>query len=787
MSNSKYREKQFMDKQRKNKISNKDTKKTNNINKETITDNEKLDNDITSDTKADKNTDIACNKDLEKGANNESKILDITIGELGDMEKYSDKNNYEDLTDDNLKTYTDTGIIIDKKDNKINNGNNQENTNKNETTNKTKPRSFIDKIKYIFKDSKAVEKSILDYKHLLFSLLMSLLINVISKPTQDISMIRYISNVLVDGFELYSIFFIALFLGATSCIFLYGNIFFVLLSVANNLLLKYRGTPFTVYDSLMVEEGFALAKDFMSGKEYYIALLLVFLFITITTNLFRIFIGFKRVKTVSLSLTAILAMLLTPSFYDIKKEKTIAYGESGFIEYVLYNFLEEEVDKPDNYSKSKINEIKKELNSIPSISNTNKPNIVAVQLESFIDIKDIEGINLSENPTPYIDSLKENYSNGYINVSTFGGGTAISEFEFLTGMNSKDFASGIIPHNTFLLKQAVESLPNDLRNEGYTTHLIHNYLGDFYDRDYVYKNLGFDTFTSKELIYYSAWHREYIHASKDEVFAREIPNVLKNNEGREFVFGITAQLHAPYDETIKEYENGITASGGLNNQDAQLTDYANRLKTIDNMVKDLISEIEKIDEPTVVVFYSDHLPALDFTGSNIESSKYKAPYFIWGNIGLEQEVKDIDISDLLIDTLVKSNVEAGYLTKLYRIYKESSAYTQYKTLLSYDTSFGENYIGKEKAKTLDTKYGHSDISVTSAEKISDNEYLIKGWNFTEYINVMCNGNSYGIEYLGPGEIKIKTTDNLVGKKAYLEVKIGNRKESVAKSKTFKIN
>ena len=125
----------------------------------------------------------------------------------------------------------------------------------------------------------------------------------------------------------------------------------------------------------------------------------------------------------------------------------------------------------------------------------------------------------------------------------------MSEYEFLTTMDLSSFNKGVIPHNTFLKSKVVPTIPYMLKNNGYRTHFIHNYLGDFYNRDTVYKNLGFDTFTSKELIYYSAWDPILIKASNDNVFIKEVSDILSQDENKDFVFGVTAQLHGPYYDT----------------------------------------------------------------------------------------------------------------------------------------------------------------------------------------------------------------------------------------------
>ena len=63
-------------------------------------------------------------------------------------------------------------------------------------------------------------------------------------------------------------------------------------------------------------------------------------------------------------------------------------------------------------------------------------------------------------------------------------------------MNLDYFGTGEYPYETILKKTACETIGYDLKELGYSTHAIHNNNATFYDRNLVYTNLGFDTFTS---------------------------------------------------------------------------------------------------------------------------------------------------------------------------------------------------------------------------------------------------------------------------------------------------
>ena len=81
----------------------------------------------------------------------------------------------------------------------------------------------------------------------------------------------------------------------------------------------------------------------------------------------------------------------------------------------------------------------------------------------------------------------KNYSSGYFTVPAVGAGTANTEFESITGMSAKFFGPGEYPYKSVLLDKTFESIPYDLKEIGYSTHVIHNHRGVFYNRNQVFK------------------------------------------------------------------------------------------------------------------------------------------------------------------------------------------------------------------------------------------------------------------------------------------------------------
>lgn len=147
------------------------------------------------------------------------------------------------------------------------------------------------------------------------------------------------------------------------------------------------------------------------------------------------------------------------------------YNQYGF-SYSFYNSaVNNGMSKPNCYSKNTIEHIKYELDILTSENSNNKiltssaiieynssnkevnsitsiikPNIIIVQLESFINPNWITDIKLNKNPVSNLESLSNEFTSGLISIPVLGGGTANTEFEVITGMSTEFFGSGKFPY-----------------------------------------------------------------------------------------------------------------------------------------------------------------------------------------------------------------------------------------------------------------------------------------------------------------------------------------------------
>lgn len=70
--------------------------------------------------------------------------------------------------------------------------------------------------------------------------------------------------------------------------------------------------------------------------------------------------------------------------------------------------------------------------------------------ESFADLKAVGDLQTSKDYMPFFRKLKENTIKGYTYSSVFGGNTANSEFEFMTGNTLAFLPDNSVPYQLFL-------------------------------------------------------------------------------------------------------------------------------------------------------------------------------------------------------------------------------------------------------------------------------------------------------------------------------------------------
>lgn len=546
------------------------------------------------------------------------------------------------------------------------------------------------------------------------------------------------------------------------------SIFWLGIGIINGVILTQRMTPFTVKDLSNLNDGLTIVTNYLSNYEIIGAIaagliavgLLVLLFIKGPQKRD----GVKRKRNLVAVLLVIAFTFLSSSFViragivqTFFGNLAYAYRDYGVVYCFVNTWLNTGISKPDGYSKEEILSIfdKKELGDDNAMLLTQKdedeehPNILFLQLESFIDPMTIQSIQLSQDPCPNFRRLMQTYSSGELTVPACGAGTANVEFEVLTGLSVKFFGPGEYPYKAVLKEKTGESLAYDLDSLGYTSHAIHNHRAVFYNRNSVFSNMGFDTFTSVE--YMKNVEKTPKNWAKDDVLTECITDALDSTDGRDMIYTISVQGHGKYppEQVLQNPVIEVTAAPSEELK-WKYEYYVNQIYEMDQFIKALTDTLAKREEPTVLVMYGDHIPALDMTEDDLESGNlYGTQYLIWDNMGLEKDDENLHAYQLAAHVMEMLDMQVGTIFTYQQNHKNSETYLADLKALGYDMLYGKYYIygGTNPFKPTNLKMGVNDITIDEIVKIGD-KYYIKGRNFTQYSKVTLDGKELKTIYLG---------------------------------------
>ena len=555
------------------------------------------------------------------------------------------------------------------------------------------------------------------------------------------------------------------------------SVLWMVLGIVNGYMLSVRVTPFNAQDLKMVFDVVTMIDKYFSGAQGILIIIAIILVIAWLVYMFLHggkFQG-KMHRIVALVIAALGIGAIVPLtnmaidnrvVSDYFGNIAFAYEDYGLPYCFSASLFNTGIKESSNYTEEIINEINKD-GVLTEVSTTREvmPNIILIQLESFFDPYEVEFFTTSEDPIPTFRYLMENYSSGYFKVPSVGAGTANTEFEVLTGMNLRYFGPGEYPYKTTLKyeENQTESVASALKEFGYGAHALHNNGGNFYSRADVFANLGFDSYTSKEFMNIlqlteNGW-------AKDNVLTQHFLNAMDSTEQQDFVFGITVEGHGDYPEE-KVIENPrITVEGieeeGLKNSWEY---FVNHLYETDKFIADLISELEKRGEPTVLIMYGDHLPTMGLEAKDLKNRYlYNTNYVIWDNIGMEKINRNIPTYQLMAEVFDRLDIHSGTIFNYHQTRRQTQHYLADLELLQYDMLFGKAYIygglkNKPVVRNKDYQMGILDVTLSGMQENMDGTYSFYGENMTANSKIYVNDEKQSTQFLNNTRIELKNCE-----------------------------
>lgn len=323
--------------------------------------------------------------------------------------------------------------------------------------------------------------------------------------------------------------------------------------------------------------------------------------------------------------------------------------------------------------------------------------------ESFSDLSVAGGIWEEECLRNFYDIETYN-KRGYVYASVLGGGTCNSEFEFLTGCSMANIKPGIYPYQAYNLNHS-DSLVRLFHENGYQTIAFHPYIAHNWNRDRIYKELGFDVFLSSDDMEYT----DYISwGVSDQCNYDYIKKLYEEKKGPLFLFNVTMQNHGGYEDIqLKEGTEYVSVDKKYSKYEDLVT-YLTLMRESDRAFKDFIEYFSKAEEPVLICIFGDHQPFLNDTllkelniGSTIDEQekRYMIPFMIWSNFDTEISGQkcDMGINYLGAHLLEILNMKSDYAEYLLHLQKQIPV----MNAVGYQTKDGIWHDYSEENKLLD--------------------------------------------------------------------------------------
>lgn len=550
------------------------------------------------------------------------------------------------------------------------------------------------------------------------------------------------------------------------------GVLWMVLGIANGYMLLKRVTPFNAQDLKVAADGLTLINNYFNGFE------LIVLGVGIAAVLVWLVAMWRRggqFEGKMHRILAIVGIVVCAALYSVATDAAVekrvvstyfgniafAYEDYGLPYCFMASVFNTGINEPNNYSEETIAKISENGEITKNEADTKElPNILFVQLESYFDVDEAEFFTTSEDASPNLRKMYKEYSSGYFKVPSVGAGTANTEFEVLTGMNLRYFGPGEYPYKTVLKDQVCESAATALSALGYGTHALHNNGGNFYSRARVFNNIGFDSFTSKEFMNIlqlteNGW-------AKDDVLIEHILDSMDSTQQQDFVFTISVQGHGDYPEE-QIIENPRIKVEGI--EDEALKNkweyYVNQVYEMDKFAGDLVEALGERGEPTVVVFYGDHLPTMGLKAEDLKSRYlYNTNYVIWDNIGLKKQDRNIPSYQIMADVFDRLGIHSGTVFNYHQDRRKTKNYLADLEVLQYDILYGDQYVydGEQPITGGHMAMGVRDVALTNVLSQLDGGYSLYGENFTAYSRVYVNGEEQTKKFLNNTRIDLPETE-----------------------------
>ena len=356
------------------------------------------------------------------------------------------------------------------------------------------------------------------------------------------------------------------------------------------LVYQFRGNQILLSDVLSIGTALSVAGNYKPVLETPMLMLAATgaAALVLTARTRFSFPGFRKLRSRLICLVLAVVSAVLPVSQSKNDEPYIWKKMGAKVPGILMEFAMElrtlNVQRPEGYSTEGAEELAGAYAEAESASAGERPNVVVVMMESMSDLRVLGDFETTQEVTPFLDEFMPSTRRGMAISSVFGGNTANSEWEFLTGNTMAFLPEGSVAYRQFV-KNRANSLVEIMKNNGYYCAALHPYGADGWDRSRIYPMMGFDETTFIDDTEWGGTVRKYV---SDDAFVDKVLETLNSREGAEqplFLFGISMQNHGGYSESGFEAD---VQTVGLKGTYRDVNQYLSLMKLTDAALEKLV-------------------------------------------------------------------------------------------------------------------------------------------------------------------------------------------------------
>ncbi|MFT8323053.1 MAG: LTA synthase family protein [Bacillus sp. (in: firmicutes)] len=354
----------------------------------------------------------------------------------------------------------------------------------------------------------------------------------------------------------------------------------------------------------------------INGYDILYFLDVIILIVLLATKVYKPVVQKNRRKAKSIFALAILTFIINLGLAEVDRPELLSrsFDRNYLVKYLgAYNFtIYDIVQNARSESQraladsSDITEVQNYINANFAAPNSvyfkkaEGMNVVYISLESLqsfiIDYK-LDG----QEVTPFLNSLTKDSNTFYFkNFYHQTGQGKTSDAEFMMDNSLYGMSQGSVFVNK--AQNTLQSAPAILKTKGYTSAAFHGNYKTFWNRNEMYKSIGYDQFFDAEY-YDMSEENTKNYGMKDIPFFKESMPLLKGLKEPFYTKFITLSNHHPF-----EMDEGDTDFPPGDFGDSVVNDYFQSAHYLDESIKEFFDMLKEsgLYDNTMIVMYGDH-------------------------------------------------------------------------------------------------------------------------------------------------------------------------------------